>query len=130
MPAAESRSAAIALAYHDPDAAPRVVAKGRGAVAQTIVARARDAGIYVHESPQLLALLMRVDLDEHIPPQLYVAVAELLAWIYRLEQQGMVEGSGAPCGASAAHDASPLFVPPRDCGGLPRLPLSSARRRD
>ena len=41
--------------------------------------------MFVHESPELLALLMQVDLDARIPSQLYVAVAELLAWIYRLE---------------------------------------------
>jgi len=39
----------------------------------------------VHESPELVSLLMQVDLDQHIPPELYFAVAELLAWIYRLE---------------------------------------------
>ncbi|PKO49824.1 MAG: hypothetical protein CVU28_14435, partial [Betaproteobacteria bacterium HGW-Betaproteobacteria-21] len=44
------------------------------------------AGVYVHESPELVSLLMQVDLDTHIPPQLYVAVAELLAWLYRIEQ--------------------------------------------
>ena len=77
---------AIALAYTAGDSAPRVVAKGRGLIAQEIIARAREAGVYVHESKELVALLMQVDLDSHIPPQLYVAVAELLAWLYRLEQ--------------------------------------------
>ena len=76
---------AIALAYKDNDLAPRVVAKGRGLLAEAIIERARAAGIYVHESPQLVALLMQLDMDAHIPPQLYTAVAELLAWIYRLE---------------------------------------------
>ena len=42
--------------------------------------------MYVHESPELVSLLMQVDLDARIPPQLYVAVAELLAWLYRVEQ--------------------------------------------
>jgi flagellar biosynthesis protein len=41
--------------------------------------------MYVHQSPELVGLLMQVDLDAHIPPQLYLAVAELLAWLYRLE---------------------------------------------
>jgi flagellar biosynthesis protein len=68
-------------------AAPKVVAKGRGLVARTIVERAREAGVYVHESPELLGLLMQVDLDRCIPPQLYRAIAELLAWLYALEQQ-------------------------------------------
>ena len=86
----ESRKAAVALAYHDGQSAPIVVAKGRGLIAETIIARAKESGIYVHESPELVALLMQVDLDQHIPPQLYVAIAELLAWLYRLERGGEI----------------------------------------
>lgn len=77
---------AVALAYREDEGAPRVVAKGRGLLAEAILARAKEAGVYVHESPELVALLMQVDLDSRIPPQLYVAVAELLAWLYRLER--------------------------------------------
>jgi flagellar biosynthesis protein len=83
---AETPGTAVALAYREGDAAPRVVAKGRGLVAEEIIRRAKDAGVYVHESSELVALLMQVDLDRHVPPQLYVAVAELLAWIWRIEQ--------------------------------------------
>ena len=79
---------AVALTYAQTDAAPRVVAKGRGVIAEQIIARAKEHGIYVHESPELVSLLMQVDLDQRIPPQLYLAVAELLAWIYRLESGG------------------------------------------
>ncbi|MBE7459269.1 MAG: EscU/YscU/HrcU family type III secretion system export apparatus switch protein [Zoogloeaceae bacterium] len=82
----ETRQEAVALAYTSADRAPRVVAKGRGLIAEQIVARAREHGVFVHESAELVALLMQVDLDARIPPQLYVAVAELLAWIYRLEE--------------------------------------------
>jgi flagellar biosynthesis protein len=85
MSAPERRQTAVALAYNDTDSSPKVTAKGRGLMAETIIARAREAGIYVHESPQLVALLMQVDLDTHIPQELYIAVAELLAWLYRLE---------------------------------------------
>lgn len=80
------RSEAVALAYNAGEAAPRVVAKGRGVIAREIIERAREAGVYVHESPELVGLLMQVDLDDRIPPALYVAVAELLAWLYRIEQ--------------------------------------------
>jgi flagellar biosynthesis protein len=76
---------AVALAYQQTDAAPRVVARGKGLIAEQIIARAREHGVYVHESPELVALLTQVDIDEHIPPQLYMAVAELLAWLYRIE---------------------------------------------
>lgn len=95
MTAAERRMEAVALAYAAEDGAPRVVAKGRGLLAEEIIARARDAGVFVHESPELVSLLMQVDLDERIPPALYVAVAELLAWIYRLEE-GVAEKTPGP----------------------------------
>ncbi|MDR1890377.1 MAG: EscU/YscU/HrcU family type III secretion system export apparatus switch protein [Zoogloeaceae bacterium] len=81
----ETRREAVALAYRQTDAAPRVVAKGRGLIAEEIISRAKEHGVYVHESPELLSLLVQVDIDEHIPSQLYLAVAELLAWLYRIE---------------------------------------------
>ncbi|MGB7815724.1 MAG: EscU/YscU/HrcU family type III secretion system export apparatus switch protein [Methylotenera sp.] len=77
---------AIALAYESSDYAPRVVAKGRGLIAEQIIAKAKENGIFVHESKDLVALLMQVDLDDHIPPALYQAIAEILAWLYRLEE--------------------------------------------
>ncbi|MDY0331492.1 MAG: EscU/YscU/HrcU family type III secretion system export apparatus switch protein [Thiomonas sp.] len=92
---------AVALRY-DADAAgaPQVVAKGQGWVAEAIIDRAKEAGVYVHESPQLVQLLMAVDLDSQIPPALYTAVAELLAWLWRLEA-----GAGA-------NESPPLLEPP------------------
>jgi flagellar biosynthesis protein len=78
---------AIALTYKEGQYAPQVVAKGRGVTAEAIIACAREAGIYVHEAPELVSLLMQVDVDQHIPPELYFAVAELLAWIYWLENR-------------------------------------------
>lgn len=81
----DERSLAVALAYSPGNAAPRVVAKGRGLIAEEIILRAREHGVFVHESPELVTLLMQVDLDANIPPHLYVAVAELLVWLYRVE---------------------------------------------
>jgi flagellar biosynthesis protein len=81
----DDRQAAVALAYRGASSAPRVVAKGRGLIAQAIIERAREAGVFVHQSPELVGLLMQVDLDREIPPQLYVAVAEVLAWVYRID---------------------------------------------
>lgn len=92
-PPPDSQRQAAALAYREGDAAPRLVAKGRGLVADAIIEKARASGVYVHESRELLALLMQIDLDSHIPPQLYVAVAELLAWLYHLENAGHLENS-------------------------------------
>lgn len=83
----QRRAAALAYTATDIDrrAAPRVVAKGDAAIAEQIIARARAAGVPIHESRALVALLMQVDLDAHIPPALYIAVAEVLAWVYRIE---------------------------------------------
>ncbi|MFC3338472.1 EscU/YscU/HrcU family type III secretion system export apparatus switch protein [Paracandidimonas soli] len=81
------RSEAVALRYDPSDGAPRVVAKGYGTVAQTIIRTAKEHSLYVHESPELVGLLMQVRLDSQIPPQLYIAVAELLAWLYSLESE-------------------------------------------
>lgn len=86
MAAPDKQRAAAALAYRGGDSAPRIVAKGRGIVAEAIIEKARASGVYVHESRELLSLLMQIDLDSHIPPQLYIAVAELLAWLYHLEE--------------------------------------------
>ncbi len=89
-----ARGTAVALSYDETrDQSPRVVAKGYGEVADAIIARARDSGVYVHNSPALVTLLMQVDLDSRIPEQLYVAVAELLAWLYQLDQ---AEAAAAP----------------------------------
>lgn len=78
---------AIALAYGAGDYAPKVVAKGRGAIAEQIIALAKEHQVFVHQSKDLVNLLMQVDLDDHIPPELYLAIAEVLAWIYRLEEE-------------------------------------------
>ncbi|MDB5762091.1 MAG: flagellar biosynthesis protein [Herminiimonas sp.] len=76
---------AVALAYRAGHAAPKVVAKGHGLIAEEIIARAREHGVFMHESKELVALLMQVELDRDIPPALYRTVAELLAWLYRIE---------------------------------------------
>ncbi|VVE16414.1 EscU/YscU/HrcU family type III secretion system export apparatus switch protein [Pandoraea terrigena] len=110
------RRTAIALAYGANDTAPRVVAKGYGLLAETIVRTAHEHGLYVHESPELVSLLMQVDLDQRIPAQLYQAVAELLAWLYKLEAgrgghppplPPGVSASGIPTGVSPAASTPP-----------------------
>jgi flagellar biosynthesis protein len=80
-----AKQSAVALAYRTGELAPKIVAKGNGLIAEEIIARAKEHGIFVHESKELVALLMQVELDGNIPPALYRAVAELLAWLYRIE---------------------------------------------
>lgn len=83
---------AVAIAYQSGDTAPKVVAQGRGVIADQIIARAKEHGVFVHESRELVALLMQVDLDDNIPPALYRAVAELLAWLYHIEAAQKLPG--------------------------------------
>jgi flagellar biosynthesis protein len=78
---------AVALTYEHGEFAPRVLASGKGLVAEQIIAKAKEHNIYIHESKDLVGLLMQVDLDDNIPPALYQAVAEILAWLYQLERQ-------------------------------------------
>ena len=82
----DARRRAVALRYDSHETAPRVVAKGYGDIADAIIARAQECDLYVHPEPELVRLLAQVDLDAHVPPTMYVAVAELLAWVYELEQ--------------------------------------------
>jgi flagellar biosynthesis protein len=105
-----TRQLAVALAYRNGDAAPKVVASGRGLIAQAIIERAKQHGVYVHESEELVSMLMQVELDQHIPPQLYLAVAELLAWLYRLERG---EISAIPGNAPIVNPLQSSQVKPR-----------------
>ncbi|VTU22542.1 Flagellar biosynthetic protein FlhB [Variovorax sp. PBL-H6] len=82
----DDRPSAVALSYLDKKQAPIVVAKGYGVAAESIMREARENGLYVHASPELIRLLMQVDLDRQIPPELYLAVAEVMAWIHGLER--------------------------------------------
>jgi flagellar biosynthesis protein len=78
---------AAALSYKQGYYAPVVVARGKGVIAEAIIACAREAGVYVHESPDLVRLLLQVDNDQFIPPELYRAVAEVLVWLQWMENQ-------------------------------------------
>jgi flagellar biosynthesis protein len=67
------------------DEAPRVVATGRGHVAERILAEARAAGVPVRDDAALAEALAGLDLGVNVPEDLYRAVAEALAWAYRLD---------------------------------------------
>ena len=81
----KKKSKAVALKYDQKnDAAPRVTAKGRGFVAEKIIETARAHNVPLHEDKNLVQVLEALDLETEIPPELYRAVAEVLAFIYRL----------------------------------------------
>jgi flagellar biosynthesis protein len=91
---AETRRTAVALKYDAAtESAPRVVAKGRGLVAEKIIALAREQGIPMREDPDLVQMLTQLDLNQEIPPTLYKVVAEVLAFVYRLNQHYQRPGS-------------------------------------
>jgi flagellar biosynthesis protein len=66
--------------------APRLVAKGRGLIADRIIEIAREHSIPIHQDRALVDVLSRLDIDEQIPAELYLVVAELLAFIYRAQE--------------------------------------------
>lgn len=80
---------AVAIAYGKRDT-PIVTAKGRDELAEAIIAEARRQGVYVTEDKELVAALSRLDLEQEIPRDLYVAVAVVLSWAYWL--RGMKPG--------------------------------------
>ena len=82
------RKTAAAVKYEGAkDAAPRVTAKGMGVIAEKIIEKALAAGVPLREDPDLAAALAKLPLGQPIPPALYQAVAEVLAFIYRLNQR-------------------------------------------
>ena len=62
-------------------------------MAEKIIALAREQGIPMREDPDLIQMLTQIDLDREIPPSLYKIVAELLAFVYRLNQSYQCPGS-------------------------------------
>jgi flagellar biosynthesis protein len=81
-----SRTRAAALGYdRERDPAPRLLAKGDGIVADRIIAIAREHGIPIHEDRSLVETLSRLDIDEQIPVDLCLVVAELLAFLYHVD---------------------------------------------
>jgi len=78
---------AVALKYErGKDPAPRVAAKGRGVVAEKILAVARERNIPVRQDKALLDALYRLDINEEIPEDLYRVIAEILAFVYRMNR--------------------------------------------
>lgn len=81
----KKKSKAVAFKYNkEKDAAPKITAKGRGFVAEKIIQTARAHNIPLHEDQNLVQVLEALDLETEIPAELYRAVAEVLAFIYRL----------------------------------------------
>ena len=79
---------AVALKYDmEKNSAPKVVAKGRGHVAENILEAARKGKVPVYQNKSLVNMLMALELDKEIPTELYTTVAEILAYVYRIDQR-------------------------------------------
>ena len=88
----EKKDKAAAIVY-DQKGAPRIVAKGVGEVARKMIEAAEAEGIPIQKNEVLIEALMQVELTKEIPPQLYRAVAEILAFIYKLDKKKLRENS-------------------------------------
>lgn len=84
----EAPRKAVALRYEpDKHQAPTVVATGSGPLADKIIALAKEHGVPVKEDPELVQLLATLDVGKIIPPELYVAVAEVLVFVYKMNRK-------------------------------------------
>ena len=88
MPDEKETPVAAALKYDEKKyAAPIVTAKGRGLIAEKIIALAKENNIPIKNDPALVEILSTLDIDEKIPVELYKAVAEILAFVYSVNAQ-------------------------------------------
>lgn len=92
MPEPPPPKRAIALSYTAGQHAPQVTASGRGLVAERILAAAREAGVPVRVDPALTQALAGLELDGEVPEALWRAVAETLAWAYKVDAQAARAG--------------------------------------
>ena len=85
MTTRKRQNTALALRYKpESDNAPKVTAKGKGKLAEKIIEIAKKNNIHIHNDPDLVEMLSQLDINDEIPPNLYIVVAELLAFVYSL----------------------------------------------
>lgn len=82
---------AVAMKYKVyEDNAPKIVAKGKGEIAKKIIQKAKEYDIAIFENKELTNLLMNVEIDEEIPPELYKAVVEVFVWLHKTEEKAQI----------------------------------------
>lgn len=86
LPKPTPRQRAVAINYNPEEIAPKILAKGAGLIAGKILENATDADIPVYKDAALIDELTRLDLGEHIPPDLYEVVAQILIFISDLDK--------------------------------------------
>ncbi len=81
----EKIKSAVALAYNPDEEAPKVIAAGKGVLAERIIEKASESNIPLHKDEKLVKTLSKLEIGEMIPPQLYEAVAEILVFVDAME---------------------------------------------
>ena len=77
---------AIALEYDPSEVAPKIIATGKGLVAEKIIEKAKEANVPVHQDSKLAGTLSKLEIGDMIPPELYEAVAEILVFVDAMEK--------------------------------------------
>jgi flagellar biosynthesis protein len=104
----EKNKKAAALKYeHGKQAAPQLLAKGDGVLAEKILEVAKEHSIPIHEDPALVEILSKMDLLEQIPPECYRVVAEILAFIYKTHHASTLPAAKAEAGLPPAGTTTP-----------------------
>jgi len=81
------RQKAIAIKYNPDEVAPKILAKGAGVIAEKIMENAQNSNVVIHKDAALAEDLTRLDIGEHIPPELYEVVAQILVFISDLDKE-------------------------------------------
>ncbi|RUM56449.1 MAG: flagellar biosynthesis protein FlhB [Nautilia sp.] len=82
---------AVAMKYKAyEDNAPKVIAKGKGEIAKKIIEKAKQYDVNIFENPELTDMLMNVEVNEEVPPELYKSVVEVFVWLHKLEEKAQM----------------------------------------
>jgi len=88
MNSSRKQNKAVAISYDGTEnQTPKIVASGKGGIAEKIIETAREAGIHIQEDPNLVELLSKVPVGDEIPVELYQTVAEVLAFVYQINEK-------------------------------------------
>ena len=82
----EKQKTAVALAYMPGDAAPKILATGKGAIAEKIIETAKEADVPFYKDDKLADTLSRLEIGDMIPPELYEVVAEILVFVNDMDK--------------------------------------------
>ncbi len=80
------KKTAVALSYEPDETAPKIIATGKGQVAERIIDKAKEAEIPIHKDDKLADTLSRLELGSYIPPELYEVVAEILVFVDKMDR--------------------------------------------